>query len=116
MKDILSIIGVLAIICCVSYFVQNMNSNEFTIEDRTEQVHELEYEIEELRAEINKLEEKYNSLEMYSEELELEIENNEEYIEELQQLLEDNNIDEWDGIDIELTDGSNNKSTSKITR
>lgn len=103
MKKILSILGILVIIAIILY-----NSNQTQTANSSLDTSNLEYRIEELEGEVSHLEEENDSLESRLEDANKQLEIKDEYIEELQQLLEDNGIDEWEGIDTTLTDENGN--------
>ena len=117
MKNKLYILGIVVLFILLFFIYEKSDSNHIGEDD-------LEYKIEELTEEISYLEEENNSLECQLEEKDNELENAKDYIEELQQLLEENGIDEWEGIDFYLTDENGNpvipnndtKTIPKITK
>lgn len=86
---------------CICLIMSGCSNKESTTRELNDKVFELEEEISSLEYENESLE---ASLEYYKEELE----DAKIYIEELQQLLEENGIDEDDGLEVNLTDGSAN--------
>ena len=91
------------------YYILNSASN-VEIENG-----DLEYKVEELESEIEYLKEEISGLESKLEEAENKLDNKDEYIEELQQLLKENNIDEWEGTNIIITDKDGNPVPQRNT-
>ena len=93
MKRTLLVLGIIVLL-----FIMLYN------EDTKITKNDLEYKLEELEDKITYLEDEKMSLESQLEDANKQLDIKDEYIEELQQLLKENDIDEWEGIDIFLKD------------